>query len=44
LQSNISLTADSTDQESIQLFAALPPATIKAAVTQTWGFTSAEKK
>jgi hypothetical protein len=35
--------SDSTDHESIQFFAALPPATIRAAVVQTWRFTSVEE-
>jgi hypothetical protein len=37
------LRVHSTDHESIHLFAALLPATIRAAVAQTWGFTSVEE-
>jgi hypothetical protein len=37
------LRVDFTDYESIQLFAALPPAAIRAPVIQTWKFTSVEE-
>jgi hypothetical protein len=35
---------DSTDHESNQFFAALPPATARVAVAQAWRFTSVEEE